>query len=154
MRDSHSMPDPQSTPDSIDAARRRLRWQLGALGVVLVLAAMFAIPWQLRSTPVRGASGRVHHQLGTARATWLGAPALAWTYRVDSASFATLRRDWADVLPLATAAAERQGMDVVVINARAIRRQAGLLQQFDEVSAAAKRVKGQWTSGIDDPAVR
>ena len=134
---------------SIRDARRRLKRQLVLLGVFLLVLIVFVIPWRMRSTPLRGESGRVFQHMGTARTTWQGAPATAWTYLVDSASVGTLQRDWKDVLPLATAAAERNGTGIVIVQARAVVSQIGLVQRFEEVTATATQVKGQWVSPFD-----
>ena len=133
----------------IGNSQRRFKRQLLLLGAALVVVVVFVIPWRIRSTPLRGESGRVFQHLSTARTTWQGAPATAWTYLVDSASVGTLQRDWKDVLPLATAAAERNGTDIVIVQARAVVSQVGLVQRFEEVTATATQVKGQWVSPFD-----
>ena len=143
-----------AAPVDVQKAKRRLRWQLAALGVGLLVVAMFVIPWRVRSTPVAGASGRVYQHIRTTRTEWRGVPATAWTYLVDTATLATLQRDWPDVLPLATAAAEREGTSLVIVEARAVERQLGPIQRFSNVFTTATRVKGHWTSPIDGLPVR
>src|SRR5215217_9475405 len=125
-----------TNPDTVPAAgaekaQRQFRWQLIAVGVGLLVVVLLMIPWQVRATPLHGASGRVCRHLGTRHTTWQGVPATAWTYLVDSASIATLQRDWDDVLPLAATAAEQQGTSVVIVEARAVRYILGPMQHFE-----------------------
>ena len=145
------IPAAQDTTASVDVekARRQLRWQLVAIVIGLLVVLMLMLDWRVRGTPVTGTSGRVYQHVGTARTEWRGTPATAWTYLVDTASFAALQRDWEDVLPLATAAAERAGTSVVIVEARAVEQQFGPIQRFTNVFTTATRVKGQWTSALD-----